>query len=106
MTYFVEGLTFVHGGEGIVRRIGEYETLEEAIRTSHRVIDEFLIGKAQDGMTAADLFFQYQEFGEVPFIFSDDAITINRTGFNHFQYSMMRCNALCNRTESELAVQV
>ena len=27
MTYFVEDLTFVHGGEGIGRRIGTYETL-------------------------------------------------------------------------------
>jgi hypothetical protein len=103
MTYFVEGLTILHGGESIVRRIGEYETLKDAVMRSQQVIDDFLIAKAQDGMTAADLFSQYQEFGEVPFIFSDDVITINRTGFNHFQYSMMRCRALCNRNEGKLA---
>ena len=103
MTYFVEGLTNFHGGASNVRRIGEYETLEDAVRASKQVIDEFLNAKLQDGMTVADLFCQYQKFGEVPFIFCDDARTINVSGFNHFKYAMIRCSALCNRTESESA---
>ena len=32
MTYFVEFLKNVPGGEGDVRHIGDYETLEEAIK--------------------------------------------------------------------------
>jgi len=101
MKYFVEGLTKVHGGEGYVRRIGECETLEGAIRTSQQVIDEFLIGRLQDGTTPTNLFTQYQNFGEVPFIFVDGDDTINVAGFNHFNYAMTRCFALCTRSETE-----
>ncbi len=103
MTYYVEGLTNFHGGESNVRRIGEFETLEDAIRASERVIDEFLAAARENGMTIADLFFQYEKSGEVPFIFSDDARTINVRGFNHFKYAMNRCGELCARAENEPA---
>ena len=102
--YFVEGLTNVHGGESEVRHIGEHETLENAIRASVQVIEEFLIGKFEDGITAAVLFAQYQKFGEVPFIFCDDARTINVSGFNHFEHAMSRCEALCALTVNKPAV--
>ena len=103
MKYFVEGLTNMHGGESHVRRVGEYETLEEAIRASEQVIDAFLLASAKNGMTVVDLFAEYQKSGEVPFIFSDDAKTINVPGFNHFKYAMTRCAALCVSTSSEPA---
>ena len=103
MTYFVEGLTNVHGGEGNVRRIAECETLEDAIRTSQQVVDEFLIARRDDGMTATDLFSEYRKFGEVPFIFVDGDVTVNVTGFNHLHYAMIRCGVLCTRSESESA---
>ena len=103
MTYFVEGLTKVHGGEGNVRRIGEYEVLGDAISASEQVIDEFLMSRVEDGMTIADLFFQYERFGEVPFIFCNDASSINVSEFNHFKYAIERCSAICLHTESELA---
>jgi hypothetical protein len=100
MTYFVEGLTNVNGSASSVRRIGEYETLPDAIRVSERLIEEFLTANLESGMTVADLFSQYQNFGEFPFIFCDDARTINVSGFNHFRYAMEHCNALCTRNES------
>lgn len=103
MIYFVEGLTNVVGGEGTVRRIGEYETLEDAIRAAESIVDEFLIAKKRDGMTVADLFFQYQNFGEVPFIFCDGDRTMNVRKFNHFKYAMLRCEAICLTTESKSA---
>ena len=103
MNYFVEGLTNVHGGESNVRRIGVYETLETAISAAEKVIDEFLLGRLDVGMTAAELFRQYQKSGEVPFIFCDDARTINVTGFNHFKHAMNRCGELCASAESESA---
>ena len=103
MTYFVEGLTNFHGGESNVRRIGEFATLEDAIRASEQVIDEFLMAARENGMKITALFLQYQKSGEVPFIFSDDAGTINVSGFNHFKYAMNRCSELCARTENESA---
>jgi hypothetical protein len=93
--YFVEGLTNAHGGESNVRRIGEYAELEDAIRASEQAIDEFLAARLKEGMSDGALFALYQKFGEVPFIFSDDARTINVPGFNHFKYAMLRCQEMC-----------
>jgi hypothetical protein len=103
MKYFVEGLSRVHSGEGCVRRIGECETLKAAVRTSQQVIDEFLIDRLQHCITAADLFTQYQNFGEVPFIFVNGGDTVNVTGFNHLNYAMARCLVLCAPSEMEVA---
>jgi hypothetical protein len=100
MTYFVEGLTHVPGGESKVRRVGEFATLEEAIGAAQKLIDDFLQAKWVAGMTVAALYEQYQEGGEVPFIFSDDARTMNVSGFNHFNYAATRCGALCAPAES------
>jgi hypothetical protein len=95
MAFVVEGLSNFHGGEGTVRRIGEYESVEAAVAASKRVIDDFLQEKFSDGTTAAVLFSHFQKSGEVPFIFRDDGSTLNVRGFNHFEYAMSRCSAMC-----------
>ena len=100
MTYFVEVLKNVHGGEGDVRHIGDYKTLEEAVKESEFMIDKFLISNFRFGMTVAELFAVYQKNGDVPFIFSDGDKTINVGGFNHFKYAMMRCNEICGPANS------
>jgi len=100
MTYFVEVLKNVPGGEGEVRHIGDYKTLEEAIKESEFMIDKFLISNFRFGMTVAELFAVYQKKGDVPFIFSDGDKTINVGGFNHFKYAMMKCNEICGTTNS------
>ncbi len=102
MPYFVEGLTNFHSGESNVRRIGVYATLKEAIRASEQVIEDFLLANHQYGMSIADLFTRYQKSGEVPFIFSDGERTINVTGFNHFNYALVRCGALCIEVKREM----
>jgi hypothetical protein len=53
MTYFVEGLTHVPGGDSKVRRIGAFATLQEAIEAAQKLIDDFLRAKRVDGMTVA-----------------------------------------------------
>jgi hypothetical protein len=94
MTYFVEGLTTVREGESTVRTVGQFETLENAVRAAELVIDEFLSRTFVIGMTAAVLFAHYQKNGEVPYIFSDDDRTMNVRGFNHLTYASQRCVAL------------
>ena len=100
MPYYVEALTTVQEGESKVRHIGEYDTLAEAIAASQSLIDNFLIGKATNQITIVELFSLYQDFGEVPFIFSDAERTLNVTGFNHFKYAMIRCTELCKMLEN------
>lgn len=95
MTFFVEGLSRVHGSEGQVRHVGEYETLDDAIAAAKRMIDEFLGRQFEPGMSPKVLFSVYQNLGEFPVIFRDDDRTYNVRAFNHFGYAMTRCNEMC-----------
>lgn len=103
MTYFVEGLIKRHTGEQEVRRIGEYETLEDAVTASEQVIDGYLLGMSEPEMAAADLFSKFEDFGEVPFIFRDGDGTLNVIGFNYYKYAMTRCGSICGRKEGASA---
>ncbi len=58
MTFFVESLSRRHGA--LVRRIGEYETVGEAIAAAKTTIDQFLWQALKSGMDAQALFAQYR----------------------------------------------
>ncbi|MDB5808660.1 MAG: hypothetical protein JWN94_782 [Betaproteobacteria bacterium] len=100
MTYFVEGVTRVGVDDSHVERIGEYSNLQAAIAAAKQAIDESLMSQLKDGMSAARLFIQYQSAGRVPFIFSDADTTINVAGFNHLEFAMRRCEAICKQKTS------
>ncbi len=95
MTFFVEGLSDHRASETRVRRIGDYQTLTEAIAAAQRTIEAFLQREFKAGMDPKTLFARYQEQGEYPFIFRDDDKTFNVPGFNHLHYAMTRCTELC-----------
>ena len=95
MTFFVEGLSRHHEPETQVRRIGEYQTVAEAIAVAQRTVDAFLRREHKPGMDATALFSHYQAHGEYPFIFRDDDKTINVPGFNHTHYAMTRAAEIC-----------
>ena len=103
MTYFVEGLVKRNSGEQEVRRVGEYETLEDAVRASEQVIDRYLLDLSASDMAAAELFSKFEDFGEVPFIFRDGDGTLNVIGFNYYSYAMIRCSSICARKKGALA---
>ena len=92
MTFYVEGL---HAADDQVRRIGETESLDEAIAVAKRTIDEFLASEFKPGMPADELYCKYRNFGVVPCIFRDDGETMNIRGFDHLQYATARCIAIC-----------
>jgi hypothetical protein len=104
MMFVVEGLTNFHGGESNVRRVGEFEILEDAIRAAKQIIDGFLMGRYKAGTNASTLFSLYQKSGEIPFIFSDEPDAINVSGFNHFEYAMNRCGAICKSVMGHAAM--
>ena len=60
-------------------------------------IDEFLLREFKAGVTAEQLYAQYQGFGEVPCVFRDDNQTISIAGFNHWQYAKARCGEICGK---------
>jgi len=95
MAFLVEGVNKNLEPKAQVRRIGEYEKVEEAIAAAQRTINEFLSREFRPGMDAKSLFSLYQSRGEYPFIFRDEDRTINVRGFSHAQYAMARATEIC-----------
>jgi hypothetical protein len=95
MTFFVEGVSKHAEPKTQVRRIGEYESVAEAVVVAKRTIDDFLRRETRPGMDGKALFALYQVHGEYPFIFRDDDKTFNVPGFNHAHYAMTRAAELC-----------
>ena len=99
MSYVVEGVNKNLAPDAQVRRIGEYQTVEEAIAAAKRTVDEFLGREMISGMDAKTLFTRYQDKGEYPFIFRNEDRTINVRGFSHAQYAMARSTELCGNSK-------
>lgn len=95
MSFLVEGVNRNLEPKAQVRRIGEYEKVEEAIAAAKRTIDEFLSREFKAGVDAKALFALYQAKGEYPFIFRTEDRTISVRGFSHAQYAMTRAGELC-----------
>lgn len=48
--------------------LGEFPTLDAAVKASRNIVDEYLLSAYQPGMTAEALFASYKSFGEDPII--------------------------------------
>ena len=97
MAYLVEGLSGHDDAENSkVRRIGEYESLPDAIASAKRIIDGFLRREYRPGMVPGNLIERYKDLGEHPYIFRDDDKTLNVPGFNHLQYTTARSADICS----------
>jgi hypothetical protein len=96
MTYMVEGLSGHDGPESKVRRIGEYDSLPQAIESAKRIVDVFLRKEFKPGMDPRMLLSRYQQLAEHPYIFRDDDKTFNVPGFNHLHYAGTRSAEICS----------
>lgn len=99
MTYFVEGVSKHLDPEPEVRRIGEYESLSEAVAVAQKAIAQFLRKEFKRGMSARKLYALYEEQGEHMFIFQDEAGTFNVPGFDHADYARTLAAEICGRTK-------
>ena len=97
MTYFVEGVSKHHEPEPEVRRIGDYESLAEAIAVAQKAIAQFLRKEFKRGMSAKKLYALYEEQGEHMFIFQDEAGTFNVPGFDHAHCARDLAAEICGR---------
>ena len=94
MDYYVGHLTKERDGSSAGRHIGNYPTLDAAIKAAQTMIDSFLLSNYQPGMTEAELFAIYKNSGEVIFILSGEDYTTNISSFNHFQYAELKCHEI------------
>ena len=74
--------------------LGEFDTLEEAIRACKKVVDDFLESAYQPGMTVGELLQQYTFFGEDPFIITGDGTV----PFSARDYASDRVREMCSDT--------
>jgi hypothetical protein len=72
--------------------LGSYATLEAAIQAAEAVVDRYLASEYQVGMTASQLYKQYQTFGDDPFIVGPEQSEIS---FSAWEYARKRCDELC-----------
>ena len=93
MTFFVEQL---NTKSDEVIRVGETETLNDAIEIAKHIIDEYLERNRYFYDASADaLYTRYQESGPVPCIFRDDGETLDDRNFDHLHYASLQCVRLC-----------
>jgi hypothetical protein len=97
MTFYVEGVSKHLEPEPEVRRIGEYESVAEAVAVAQKEIEKFLREEFKRGMTAKRLYSVYEERGEHMFIFQDEAKTFNVSGFDHTDYARALAAEICGR---------
>jgi len=95
MTYFVEGLSGHTEPDTKVRRVGEYDSLPDAIAAAKRLVDGYLRREYRPGMEPRTLLSRYQEQGEHPYIFRDDDATFNVRVFNHLHCATTRTGDIC-----------
>jgi hypothetical protein len=72
-------------------RLGEYTSCEEATSVCKKIVDEFLEQGYKEGMTYEELYGGYINFGEDPFIISDDKDCF----FSAWNYAKKRSRELC-----------
>lgn len=71
--------------------LGEFETLDEAIRACKSIVDDFLEHDYVPGMTAEKLYGRYTSFGEDPFVFTGRG----EVPFSAWTYAKERCDEIC-----------
>lgn len=98
--FYVEATSGANKSDDSVRRVGEFDTREEAIACAKRVIDAFLIAQYQWGMYPNELLARYLGAGDQPAIFQDDDATMNVSGFNPLQYARQRCQDYCGKKDA------
>lgn len=68
-----------------------YETYEEALKECQRVIDDFLIESYKPAMTADELYNNYLNFGDEPYIRPGE----KNSQFSASEYAKERCAEIC-----------
>ena len=70
---------------------GQYDSAEAAIAAAKAVVDRSLLFHYRPGMTADDLYDHYTDFGDDPFIRSDDHTCV----FSAWTYAKERSPEIC-----------
>src|SRR5580698_6001814 len=70
---------------------GQYDSAEAALAAARAIVDRFLLFTYRPGMTADELYGHYTDFGDDPFIRSDDPSCV----FSAWDYAKERSREIC-----------
>ena len=73
---------------------GTFDTIEAALEKARHIVDEFLESAYEPGMSAAQLYHSYVDFGEDPFIRCEGGVP--QAKFSAWDYARERCDAICD----------
>jgi hypothetical protein len=82
---------FHYMDEGERSAHGQYDSAEAAIAAAKAIVDRSLLFIYRPGMTADVLYDHYTDFGDDPFIRSDDPTCV----FSAWTYAQERCPEIC-----------
>lgn len=71
-------------------KLGDFDTLDEAIAACKRLVDAFLEGETSLDSPAAERYKQYTHFGPDPFVATDDP-DARQPLFSAWNYAEKRC---------------
>jgi hypothetical protein len=70
---------------------GGFENAEAAVKAAREIVDKSLLHLYREGMTADELYEYYQDFGDDPFIVTDD----QNCQFSAWRYAEQKCREIC-----------
>jgi len=71
-------------------KLGDFDTMDEAVAACKRMVDEFLAAKVDPDWTPAEQYQQYTQFGPDPFIVTGDP-DVGHPPFSAWGYAKERC---------------
>ncbi len=75
-------------------KLGDFDSFEEAVNICRKIVDDFLQRNLKDGATADELYQNYINFGEDPFIVGEAA----PYKFSAWDYAKERCSQICRES--------
>lgn len=81
--------------------LGEFETYQEALDASKRLVDAYLLATQQPGIPAHMLYQSYTMFGDDPFIIAEPPSPDVEPCFSAWDYAKARCEELCSHQPDE-----
>lgn len=73
---------------------GEYPSLELAVEAAKQIVDQYLASAYKPGTNATELYRDYVNFGEDPYIV---APAQQRASFSAWEYARERCDVICQQ---------
>ena len=97
MSYLVRTFCKTTSRENEFKRVGAFESIDDAIEVATQTIDRSLLRLFKPGISKERLFQEFDAFGDIPCIFRVGMPYENGNAFNPLQYAMARSAAICNQ---------